>query len=99
MSLTPIFRAGLCALFLFGSGTHVAAAPGTEHARPMIELAQSSGMTLDQAIRRVQSQYGGRIVNAYTEVRNGREVHKVRILDAKGKVRTVSVPGRRLERR
>ncbi len=64
-------------------------------ARADIQVAQSSGMTLSQAIRSVQQRYGGRIVSATTEVRNGREVHVIRIL-TNGNVRTIRVPGRSL---
>ena len=65
---------------------------------PRFEVAQSGGTTLEQAIRQVQRQYGGRIVSATTQVRNGREIHVIRVLSADGKVRTVRVNGRRVSR-
>lgn len=68
------------------------AAPHAAHAEDLY-LAQAGGMTLSQAIRSVQNRYGGRIVSATTEVRNGREVHVIRIL-TDGVVRTIRVAGR-----
>ncbi|MEL7539131.1 MAG: hypothetical protein AAFZ58_14020 [Pseudomonadota bacterium] len=57
-------------------------------------LAQSNGPTLEQAIKQVQRQYGGRIVSANTVVQGGREVHVIRVLTAEGNVKTVRVQGR-----
>ncbi len=65
-----------------------AAAPGA----PVV--AQSNGMSLQEAVRRVQRQYGGRIVSAHTETRGGREVHVIRVMTDDGTVRTVRMPGR-----
>ncbi len=81
-------------IFVVAVGLSLGLALPESAAADPIRIAQSSGMTLEQAIRQVQRQYGGRIVSATTEVRNGREVHVIRILAANGNVRTVRVPGR-----
>lgn len=83
-----------------------AAPPGARAAaRPMtaapagIVVAKNGGMTLEKAIRQVQRQFGGRIVSAHTELRNGQEIHVIKVLTENGTVRTVSVPGRHLRRK
>lgn len=77
------------------------AAPVTLRAEPPpaeLRLAQAGGKSLEDAIRSVQRQHGGRIVSASTSVRNGREIHTVRVLTANGDVRTVRVNGRKVGR-
>ncbi len=59
-----------------------------------ITVAQSGGMTLNQAVEQVKRQYGGRIVSAETRMEGNREMHHIKVLTEDGKVKTVKVPGR-----
>lgn len=62
--------------------------------RPL-QFVQSGGKSLNEAVEQVRRQYpNGRIINAETKVKNGREVHHVRVM-VDGKVKTVRVNGRR----
>lgn len=59
-------------------------------------VAQEDGPSLSEAVARVRRQYRGRIVSAETHVRGNREVHVIKVLTEDGKVKTVTIPGRRL---
>jgi hypothetical protein len=63
---------------------------------PGLDSFQSGGMTLSQAVEQVRRQYGGQIVSAETRVSGNRETHIIKVLTQDGKVKTVRVPGRRL---
>ena len=65
-------------------------------AKPGLEAFQGGGMTLSQAVEQVRRQYGGQIVSAETRVSGNRETHIIKVLTQDGKVKTVRVPGRRL---
>jgi len=72
------------------SPTFVSAAPAQG-----VQLAQSGGKSLNEAVEQVRRQYpGGRIISAETKVSGGREVHHVRVM-VDGKVMTVRVNGRK----
>ena len=58
--------------------------------------AHQGGMTLSQAVEQVRRQYNGRIVSAETEMNGKQEVHVIKVLTEDGKVKTVRVPGRRV---
>ena len=62
---------------------------------PVLQVAQSNGMSLSEAIESVRRRTGGRVVSAETKVSNGREVHHIKVLTEDGKVRTHKVNGRR----
>lgn len=82
----------LSCLLLMGApwcGTLAVAADAT----PII-VAQSGGLTLNQAVEQVRRQYGGRIVSADTRMEGNREMHHIKVLTEDGKVKTVKVPGR-----
>ena len=64
--------------------------------KPGLDSFQSGGMTLSQAVEQVRRQYGGQIVSAETRVSGNRETHIIKVLTQDGKVKTVRVPGRRL---
>jgi O-acetyl-ADP-ribose deacetylase (regulator of RNase III) len=59
-----------------------------------LAIHQGGGLTLDQAVQQVRSQYNGRIVSAETRVSGGRETHIIKVLLEDGTVKTVRVPGR-----
>jgi uncharacterized membrane protein YkoI len=63
---------------------------------PQLQVTQSDGMSLSEAIESVRSRTGGRVVSAETKVSNGREVHYIKVLTEDGKVRTHKVNGRRV---
>ena len=52
---------------------------------------QSGGMSLDEAVRMVESRYRARAVKAETINNGGRRVHEIRLLNADGKVWKVRV--------
>jgi uncharacterized membrane protein YkoI len=52
---------------------------------------QSGGMSLDEAVRMVESRYRARAVKAETVNNGGRRVHEIRLLNADGKVWKVRV--------
>lgn len=60
-----------------------------------IQLAQNGGKTLSEAVEQVRQQTNGRIISAETKVRNGREVHYIKVLTKDGKVKTHKVQGRK----
>lgn len=60
------------------------------HASP---AAQEARVSLDQAVARVLSRYGGKVISAETRSRNGRVVHRIKLLSEDGRVRTVQVDG------
>ena len=62
---------------------------------PPLQVSQSDGMSLSEAIESVRSRTGGRVVSAETKVSNGREVHYIKVLTEDGKVKTHKVNGRR----
>jgi hypothetical protein len=47
-------------------------------------------------VEQVRRQYKGQIVSAETRVRGKQEIHIIKVLTEDGKVKTVQVPGRRL---
>ncbi len=48
-------------------------------------------VTLEEAVRRVRKQYGGRIVSAETRGRSGNRVHVIKVLTDSGRVHTVRI--------
>jgi|SRR5688572_9242290 uncharacterized membrane protein YkoI len=52
---------------------------------------QSGGMSLDEAVRMVESRYRARAVKAETVDSGGRRVHEIRLLNAEGRVWKVRV--------
>jgi hypothetical protein len=63
---------------------------------PGQETFQGGGKTLSQAVEQVRRQYNGQIVSAETRVSGNRETHIIKVLTKDGTVKTVRVPGRRL---
>lgn len=61
-----------------------------------LDTFQGGGMTLSQAVEQVRRQYNGQIVSAETRVSGNKETHIIKVLTQDGKVKTVRVPGRRL---
>lgn len=61
---------------------------------PEATAFQSRGMSLEEAVRQVRRQYGGRIVSAETRGSGDRRVHVIKVLTKDGRVRTVRIPAR-----
>lgn len=69
------------------------AAPAQElvDRRPRHEVRESSGVSLDQAVRMAQRRYHAKAVRAETVRSGDRRVHQIRLLNSEGKVWTVRV--------
>jgi len=79
-----------------GIAAQAEAAINDDSTPPALGAMQSDGLTLSQAVEQVRRQYkGGQIVSAETRVSGGRETHVIRVLTQDGKVKTVTVPGKR----
>ena len=89
----------LISITLLASGQGIAAqvAAGVEQESTLqaLEAMQCNGVSLSQAVAQVRRQYNGRIVSAETQVSGNCEVHVIKVLTADGKVKTVTVPGKR----
>ncbi len=48
-------------------------------------------VSLEQAVRQVRRQYGGRILSAETQGSGGKRVHVIKVLTDKGRVQTVRI--------
>lgn len=74
----------------------LAAPPGTLPASGITSgTVQSNGMSLSEAVESVRRRGNvERVISAETRVRNGREVHYIRVMTKDGKVQTVQVRGR-----
>lgn len=64
---------------------------GSAAAAPATVLRQAEGVSLEEAVRRVREQSGGRVLRAETRRENGRTVHRIRVLSPDGRVRTWTV--------
>lgn len=61
---------------------------------PTLRVAQNNGLSLSEAVESVRRKTDGRIISAETKVKNGREVHHIKVLTKDGKVKTHKVQGR-----
>ena len=53
--------------------------------------SHNSHTDLDQAVQQVKQKTGGRILSAKTKNKDGRQVHKIKVLLPDGKVRIIRV--------
>ena len=89
-------------IILLGLGGGIAtAAPGghsghSGHGSLHKVAERSSGISLDQAAEKVRRQTGGRILSAETVNKNGRPVHRIKVLtpDHKVVIREINAGGR-----
>ena len=84
-------------LALLVAGPLAVTGNATAAERPELRLVQN-GPSLSEAVEQVRRQYRGRIVSARTQVRGGRELHVIKVLTDDGKVKTVRIPGRSVQR-
>lgn len=88
--------AALLILLAFASAA-ATAAPNWHRYDGLQQVAKkSSGISLDQAAEQVRKQTGGRILSAETVTRNGRTVHRIKVLTPKHRViiREINANGR-----
>jgi uncharacterized membrane protein YkoI len=81
----------LFALFVSVMDAAIAAPSDYRWAGHAVRLAAKQGMSLEQAVAKVQRETGGRILTAETINQNGRAVHRIKVLLPNGKVRVMHV--------
>ena len=90
---------GAALLLVAGAAQAQPDAPVTDHAGLMAAHTEITApaaiardkVTLEEAVRRVRKQYGGRIVSAETQGKGDRRVHVIKVLTDDGRVRTVRI--------
>ena len=87
-SVSRLARRVLHSILLIGTGSVWAQAP--PHAPPP-SPAQAKGnrSSLPESVRRVERQTGGEVLRAEPMQRDGREVYRLKVLTADGRVRVV----------
>ena len=58
---------------------------------PAYQLLAQSNQSLDDAVRSVKQQTGGRILSAKTVNKDGKQVHKIKVLLPSGKIRVFKI--------
>jgi len=86
----------ILALFLIVTTFIIAGAPGpviaaNEYHRIARQGGGDAGVSLNEAVQQVKRNTGGRVLSADTVHRNGRRVHRIKVLTPSGQVRIVSV--------
>jgi len=84
----------LTLVFLLAGTAHAAPsweAQGFAH-RPVADKSSQSGMSLDQAVKKVQRETGGRILSAETQGKAGQREHRIKVLTPDKRVRVVRIP-------
>jgi len=81
----------LFAVFVSMVDVAIAAPSGYGWAGHDVRLAEKQGMSLEQAVAKVQRETGGRILTAETINQNGRSIHRIKVLLPNGKVRVMHV--------
>ena len=84
-------RATTVLLLLAALGTEAAPAAPPWHDRGAMTLARAAGKSLDQAVAQVRRETGGRILSARTVQRDGRKMHRIKVLTRDRKVRIIYV--------
>ncbi len=87
-------RGLLIALLLLGGAPLSLTANAAPQSAHTLLVAQSeSRVSASHAAAIVQKQYGGKILKVDSQNRGGRIVHRVKILQDNGRIRTLSVDG------
>lgn len=82
----------LILLMLLNTGiTTVSASPFASQYETMRLAARNGGVSLDEAVARVKHQTKGRILTADTIQREGKPVHRIKVLLPNGSVRVMYV--------
>ena len=90
MRSQPFIRALILLMFLTTGISAVSADPFTSRG-DIIRLAAREGVTLDEAVARVKHQTKGRVLTAETIQREGKAVHRIKVLLPNGSVRVMYV--------
>jgi uncharacterized membrane protein YkoI len=83
-------------LFLIGttlmvSGTPSTVIAGNDHYRIARRGGGENGISLNEAVQQVKRDVGGRVLSADTVHRQGRTVHRIKVLTPSGQVRIVTI--------
>ena len=78
-------------LLLLALGPDTVLATPDRHAGHTISVAQAPDISLDQAVEQVRRETGGRILSAETVRKNGRKVHRLKLLTPDHKVRIIHI--------
>jgi hypothetical protein len=73
---------------MIGTGGAMAQAPPAKAPQPQ-QQSKGSRSTLPDSVRRVERQTGGEVLRAEPMQRDGREVYRLKVLTADGRVRVV----------
>lgn len=88
-----LIRTLLLALCLLGTADTALPATGALSPPERSEaVTVRDEVSLSEAVARVKREYGGRILEAETQEKNGRRVHVIKVLTREGRVRTVRIP-------
>lgn len=88
-----VFALSLCLASALGAAPAMAerlAPSSLRHAPPGDYLRTAEAVTLEQAVERIRNKTGGRVLSAETVVKDGRRVHRIKIL-SEGRVRVYYV--------
>lgn len=86
-----IYAVLLLSLFTTGIASPLAAPFAREWSAQGPRLAAKQGMSLEQAVAKVQRETQGRILTAETVNQNGHSVHRIKVLLPNGNVRVIHV--------
>lgn len=86
-----IYATLMFSLLISQPGPAMAGSPSHAEWHSAYRLAAKQGVSLDQAVAQVQRDTQGRILTAETINRNGRAVHRIKVLLPNGNVRVVYV--------
>ncbi len=78
------------ALITAGAPSIALAAGGSGHAF-IARRGGEAGVSLNDAVRQVQRETGGRVLSADTVNQRGRTVHRIKVLTPSGQVRIVTI--------
>jgi len=92
--LSRLLRTALHPMLLLGTGAVWAQsappnAPPRQHQPPPVQRDHGQGQGLPDSVRRVERQTGGEVLRAEPMQRDGREVYRLKVLTADGRVRVV----------
>lgn len=77
---------------IMSSALFAAAAQNHSQASAPLRIARASGMSLDQAVKQVRKQTGGRILSAKTVSKKGQRTHRIKVLMPSGRVKIIHKP-------
>ncbi|MEL6198616.1 MAG: PepSY domain-containing protein [Pseudomonadota bacterium] len=91
LGATLLLAAGTAQAQPVTSATDASGAVAVVADSPAPAAVAQDNVSLEEAVRRVRKQYGGRIVSAETKTSGGRRVHVIKVLTKDGRVRTVRI--------